>query len=123
MPNNHNVKILIAEDDPFLNKIMGNYLKDEGFEVEVAKDGEEALEKIKANGYKMVLLDLIMPKKNGFEVLKELKKLNSKVPVVVFSNLSQAEDEKEALALGAKAYYVKHNVPIDELSKIIKTYT
>lgn len=117
-----NSKILIAEDDPFLGKIMGNYLKDEGLEVDTAKNGAEALDLIDKNGYKVILLDLVMPVKSGFDVLEELKKKKNKTPILVFTNLSQKEDEKEVMALGATGYYVKHNTAINDLLKIVQSY-
>lgn len=119
-----NETILIVEDDPFLNSTIGHYLKEEGFIIDTVDEGETAFQKIKENDYKIILLDLIIPKKNGFEILKDLKKIGRlKTPIIVFSNLSQVEDEKEALELGASAYYVKHNVSLKELIKIIKKFT
>ncbi|MBN2096841.1 response regulator [Candidatus Peregrinibacteria bacterium] len=115
-------KILIAEDDPFLIKVMGTILQDEGFAVDTARDGEEALKKITANGYKLVLLDLVMPKKNGFEVLEDMKAKKIKTPVLVFSNLSQDSDRKEAVSLGAKDYFVKSDMSIDEVAEAVKKY-
>jgi DNA-binding response OmpR family regulator len=115
-------KILIAEDDPFLSKVLGTILVDEGFTVEKALNGEEALQKIKKDGFRLVLLDLIMPKMTGFEVLEELKKVKIKVPILVFSNLSQPEDKKEALSLGAKGFYVKSDMSIDGVIKEVKKY-
>jgi DNA-binding response OmpR family regulator len=116
--------ILVAEDDLFLNQIIANYLRGKGFKVDSVKNGSETLKKIKENKYNLVLLDLIMPKKNGFEVLEELKEFKKKVPpIVIFSNLSQVEDEKEALGLGATAYYVKHNVALEKLIGIVKKYS
>ncbi len=113
-------KILITEDDPFLVKISSNRLKEEGFEVDQANDGEEALALMEKNKYAMVLLDLIMPKKDGFAVLKELAERKDKTPVFVFSNLSQEEDKEEVLKLGAKGFYIKSDVAIDELVEIVK---
>lgn len=115
-------KILIAEDDPFLSKVMNSTLKDEGFDVDLAHDGGEALEKIAKNKYALILLDLIMPVKNGFEVLGELKTKKSKIPVLVFSNLSQDQDKKEVMSLGAKEYYVKSDISIDEVVAAVKNY-
>jgi DNA-binding response OmpR family regulator len=115
-------RILIAEDDPFLSKVMMSTLKDEGFDVELAHDGVEALAKIAKNGYSLVLLDLIMPNKNGFDVLKELRAKKKKIPVLVFSNLSQDEDKKEAFSLGAKGYFVKSDMSIDEVAATVKKY-
>ena len=115
-------KILIAEDDPFLSKVMDSYLKDEGFDIDKATDGEEAFNKIKENGYALVLLDLIMPKKTGFEVLEELKKDGNETPILVFSNLSQPEDKEEASKLGAKDYFVKSDMSVDEVTATVKKY-
>lgn len=115
-------KILIAEDDPFLMKVLGTILQDEGFEVELAKDGAEAIAKIDKNGYAVILLDLIMPKKTGFEVLEEAKKKGVKTPILVFSNLSQPTDKQEALSLGAKDYFVKSDMSIDEVTAAVKKY-
>jgi DNA-binding response OmpR family regulator len=116
------VKILIAEDDPFLIKVMGTIFEDEGYIVDRAVNGQEAIDKIKNDGYTLMLLDLIMPKKNGFEVLEDMKKLKLKTPVLVFSNLAQPEDKKEALGLGAKNYFVKSDMSIDDVAKAVKKY-
>ena len=115
-------KILIAEDDLFLKKIMRNRLEEEGFTVDVATDGEETIKKVQANNYSLILLDLVMPIKNGFQVLAELKAMNNQIPVLVFSNLSQAEHKEEVIALGAKAFYVKSNISIDELTEVVQSY-
>ncbi len=114
--------ILIAEDDPFLSKIMKNRLIEEGFSIDHALDGEMALQMMAKKGYCLLLLDLIMPNMNGFEVLEELKKKKIKIPVLVFTNLAQKEDEKEVISLGAKGYYVKSDISIDELVKTVKTF-
>ncbi len=116
-------KILITEDDPFLVKIMHNRLVEEGFEVDTANDGDEAIEKVKDCGYCLMMLDLIMPNKNGFEVLQYMNEHNCKIPVLVFTNLSQEEDKEEVMNLGAKGYYVKSDIAIDELVKVIKDFT
>ncbi|MBU0727877.1 response regulator [Patescibacteria group bacterium] len=117
------IKVLVVEDDPFLMKVAGLTLEDKGYHVERAVTGKEAIVAIKKNGYKLVLLDLIMPEMDGFEVLHELKKQKNKVPIVVFSNLSQEEDKKEALSLGAKDYFVKSDITLDELADIVQKYT
>lgn len=115
-------KILIAEDDPFLSKVMNSTLRHEGFEVDLAHDGAEALEKITKNRYSLVLLDLIMPAMNGFDVLKALKAAKNKTPVLVFSNLSQDQDKKEVISLGAKAYFVKSDISIDDVAAEVKKF-
>lgn len=113
-------KILIAEDDPFLVKIISNRLKEEGFDIEIASDGEEALQAIQKGGLSLILLDLIMPKKTGFEVLKGMKDEKIDIPAFVFSNLSQEEDKKEVLSLGAKGFFIKSDIAIDDLVKTVK---
>lgn len=116
-------KILIAEDDPFLIKIMGNRLKEEGFVVDTVNDGKSALRELGKNDYKALLLDLIMPIMDGFEVLAALKEKKGSPPVFVFSNLSQAEDRKEAMELGAKGYYIKSDISIGDIVKVIEEAT
>jgi DNA-binding response OmpR family regulator len=115
-------KILIVEDDPFLIKVLGVTLENEGFTVDRAGNGQEALDKIRDNAYGLVMLDLIMPKMNGFEVLKKLKEAKNKTPVLVFSNLSQDADRAEALGLGAKGYFVKSDMPLNEVIKVVKKF-
>jgi len=113
--------ILLVEDDPFLLKIMGYYLSRE-FNLDRAHDGAEALNKIRQNKYAVVLLDLVMPVKDGFTVLKELKKEKVDTPVLVFSNLSQNQEKKQALALGAEGYFVKSDMAITDVTKIVEKF-
>lgn len=115
-------KILIAEDDPFLSKVVGATLQQEGFEVDHAKNGQEAIDLAGKNKYKVILLDLIMPIKNGFDVLNFLKKEKIKTPVLVFTNLSQEEDKKEVMELGAKGFYIKSSIAINELIEIVHKF-
>jgi len=115
-------RILIVEDDAFLVKIISNRLTEEGFEVEVADDGEAALVKILNQDYTLIILDLIMPNKNGFEVLRQMKKDQCDTPTLVFSNLSQTEDKEEVMKLGAKGYYVKSDISVDEMVGLIKDF-
>jgi len=114
--------ILVAEDDPFLSKILTSRLAEEGFQIDYAADGAIAVEMAKKKHYDLMTLDLIMPNMNGFETLAALKKAKIKLPVLVFTNLAQKEDEKEVMALGAKGYYVKSNIALDDLVKIVKKY-
>ena len=120
---NNPKKILIAEDDPFLVKIMGNRLKEENFDVDTVNNGQSALDQIIKDGYKVVLLDLVMPTMDGFQVLAELKKRKIKTPVLVFSNLSQDEDRTEVMALGAAGYYIKSDISIQKIVEVIKKAT
>jgi two-component system alkaline phosphatase synthesis response regulator PhoP/two-component system response regulator VicR len=110
-------RILLAEDDRFLRRAAEAALKRAGFTVLAAADGEEALRMARAEKPDLVLLDLIMPKLQGFEVLKALKADpgTATIPVVVLSNLGQDGDVQRALEGGAVAYLVKANLSLDEL--------
>ena len=110
-------KVLLVEDDLFLSKILSSKFKKEGFLVELAMDGEEGLKKVKSFAPDIILLDLIMPKKNGFEVLEEIK-LNDKtknIPVIILSNLGQNSDVSKGKELGAVDYLVKANFSLKEV--------
>ncbi len=104
--------ILIAEDDRFLAKTLVNELTRDGLEVIHVHNGEQAMGALKGGNISLVVLDLMMPQKNGFEVLTEKKLDNAlkDIPVIVLSNLDQDADREKAMKLGAKAYLVKaHN--------------
>lgn len=116
-------KILIVEDEASLSHILDSKLTAFGYEVEIADDGEVAVKKILGSSYDLILLDLIMPKLDGFGVLDSLQKNNIKVPVIVLSNLGQDEDIKKAMRFGARAYFVKSNIlvgdVVSEVNKIL----
>lgn len=115
-------KILIIEDDKFLRELIARKLKAENFEVSEAVDGEEGLEKIKKEKPDLVLLDLILPGMDGFEVL-EKKKVDSeiaKIPVIILSNLGQREDIERGLRLGAIDFLVKANFTPPEIIEKVK---
>jgi DNA-binding response OmpR family regulator len=105
-------KILLAEDDKFLSTAMGEKLTREGFTVLRASNGLEAVALAKAEHPDLVLLDIIMPQKTGFEVLSELRldPTTRDIPVIVLSNLGQEVDIKKARDLGAIDYLVKSDV-------------
>ena len=113
------MRILLAEDDRFLRRAAEATLKRRGYTVITAVDGEETLRLARAEMPDLILLDLIMPKMQGFEVLRQLKQdpLTHAIPVVVLSNLSQDSDAQQAEALGAAGYLVKTNLSLDELSR------
>jgi DNA-binding response OmpR family regulator len=116
-------KIMIIEDDHFLSSLMKARLEKEGFTVIQAFDGEEAMEMLKAEIPALVILDLIMPKVTGFEVLQLISitpQLNT-VPVVIVSNLAQDSDIEKARQLGAREYFIKVKVSIDDLVGKIKS--
>jgi two-component system, OmpR family, alkaline phosphatase synthesis response regulator PhoP len=117
-------KIILAEDDKFISKAYSAGLSGEGFEVIATYDGEEAMKAIKKNKPDLILLDLVMPSKNGFEVLEELKldKSLGKIPVLILSNLGQESDVEKAKALGAVDYLVKSNFSMKDVIEKVKFY-
>lgn len=124
--NQPNKKILLVEDDMFLSKIMEERLQDEGWEVNLAGNGEEGIQKVKSYLPDLVLLDMILPKMNGFEVLEALKRdsQTKNIPVIVLSNLGQDEDIKNAKKIGAADYLVKSNFSIKAIiEKINKIFS
>jgi DNA-binding response OmpR family regulator len=114
--------ILFIEDEPTLQKTVGRFLEEEGFEVKNALDGETGLQMAKKIKPDLILLDLILPRKDGFEVLQELKgdKTTAHIPVIVLTNLEGSADVEKALSLGATTYLVKANYELDEVVKKIK---
>ena len=119
-------KVLLVEDDPFLSSLLKNRLQKEGLEVNLAKDGEEALNSLKSAKPDLILLDLILPKKSGFEVMEEIRNdpqmQSQEVPIIIISNLGQPEDISRGQALGAIEYFVKAKTSIDELVEKIKGF-
>jgi DNA-binding response OmpR family regulator len=116
-------KILIVEDEEALAKVLEEKFQREKFEVKIAVDGEAGVEAVRQFRPEMILLDLILPKKSGFDVLKEVKADPElgRIPVIVLSNLGEDESIKEALALGAKDYFVKTQHPINEVVEKVRT--
>jgi DNA-binding response OmpR family regulator len=115
-------KILIAEDDSFICRAYKEGLTKAGFEIAIAHNGNEAIEKIKSAKPDLVLLDLVMPDKNGFEVLEELKMNGTlkKTSVIVLSNLSQESDFKQVKDLGAADYLVKSNLSMKQVIEKVR---
>ncbi len=113
--------ILLVEDDGFLVQMYASKLEMEGFKVLAAVDGEKALRIIKKEHPDLILLDLLLPKKDGFQVLKELKQDESvkDIPVVVLSNLGQRGDIEKCFSLGAVDYLIKaHFIPSEVIAKL-----
>ncbi len=115
-------KILVVEDDTSIMKVEVYALKEEGFKVDMARNGAEALELIKKNDYGVILLDLVMPKRTGFDVMHDLKLHGNKVPILVFSNMTEAVSKEEALRLGARDYFHKNKIDLDELVEKVKKF-
>lgn len=119
-------KILFVEDESALQKTFGEILGQEGYQVIPALDGEIGLELAKKESPDLILLDLVLPKLHGFEVLKKLGKdpKTKNIPVIVLTNLEAMEDVDRALELGATTYLVKENYTLEEVvEKIKKTLT
>jgi len=114
-------KILLVDDDEFLLDMYSVKFKETGYEVDIASSGDEALEKIKRNPYPVILLDVVMPGLDGFEVLSQMRKdgLAKDSVVIILSNLGQKEDIERGLALGAHDYIIKaHFTPREVVEKI-----
>ncbi len=114
--------ILIAEDDAFLVKMYKLQLEGAGYDITIATNGKEALESVAKKKPDLLLLDLLMPEMDGFEVLKKLKASGAKFPIVVLSNLSQEIDKEKCVELGAKDFFVKSDTGIESLPGIIAQY-
>jgi len=116
-------KVLLVEDDTFLVKALNAKLSTSAFELLKAKTGDEALKIITSDKPDLVLLDIMMPGKNGFEVLDEIKKNDETkdIPVIMLTNLGQSSDQEKAEKMGASDYLVKSDTPLgDILEKINK---
>lgn len=116
-------KVLIVEDDPTLAEMYSTKFASEGFEVLHAADGVAGVEMAKAKKPDAILLDVMMPKMDGFAALKEIKadKALKKIPVVMLTNLGQEEDIKKGKELGADDYFVKANQTPAEIVAKVKT--
>lgn len=110
-------RILVAEDEKPYSRALVLKLQRAGFEVESAGDGEVALSLLGEQKFDALILDLVMPKKNGFAVLEELKEKKVKIPTIVLSNLSQEEDKAKVKAFGVKDFIEKSNTPIADVIK------
>lgn len=115
-------KILLAEDDKFIARAYKDGLEEEGFNIVAAYDGEEAWGKIQEESFDLILLDIIMPGKDGFEILEDMKlKKEIDTPVMVISNLGQTEDIEKAKKLGAEDYLVKSEHSMKDVIKKVKS--
>ena len=117
MVNDQPRRILLVEDDRFLRKAAETTLKQQGYTVITAADGEEALRVARSAPPDLILLDVIMPKLNGFQVLDALKKdpTTAHIPVIILSNLGQDRDVQQAMEAGATAYFIKADLSLQAL--------
>ncbi len=120
-------KVLLVEDDQFLSSLLKNRLEKEKFDVTLAHDGTEALTALRATKPDIILLDIILPGKSGFEILEEMKadpqlKDKTSIPVIIISNLGQESDVERGKELGAVDYFVKAKISIDDLVKKVNEH-
>jgi len=116
--------VLVVEDEEFLVRALKDNLLSEGYSVAVAMDGEAVFDELAKKKPNLILLDILLPKKNGFDVLKDLK-ANPEwqlIPVIVLSNLGEDTEIKRALELGANDYFVKSQHPIQEVIEKVREY-
>lgn len=118
------IKVMLVEDDSFLRDICAKKLSKEGFDVYEAIDGEEALKNVEKINPDIVLLDIILPAIDGFEVLEKIRGLSNpevqKVPIIMLSNLGQKDDIEKAIKIGANDYLVKAHFNTEEIIEKIK---
>lgn len=115
-------KILVVDDEKPLTRVMSLKLNSAGYQTTAAFSGEEALVVLSKESFDLIILDLLMPKGDGFYVLSQLNKAGNKTPVIVASNLSQQEDVEKAIKLGAEGYFVKSDVTLVEMVEKVKQY-
>ncbi len=108
-------KILIIEDEKPVANALVLKLNSAGFETTLVQDGKTAISTLQKSPFDLILLDLILPQKDGFFILNELKKLKIKTPVIISTNLSQEEDIKRAKELGARDYFIKSDTTLAEV--------
>jgi len=116
-------KIMVIEDDRFLSSLIKARVEKDGIVATQAFDGEDAIKRLPDERPDLVILDLVMPKANGFDVLKAISMMPGleRTPVVIVSNLAQDSDIEKARQLGAKEYFVKVKISIDDLIAKIET--
>lgn len=123
-PTKNNIKVLLVEDDKFLRDICGTKLIKEGFDIVEAIDGQEVIQILEKEKPNIILLDIVLPSVNGFEILTKIRSHTNpeiaKTPVMMLSNLGQDDDVKKAMELGASDYLIKSNFTTQEITDKIK---
>ena len=117
-------RVLVAEDDTFLAQSYKMGLEKDGYTVEIANDGNEVLEKVEEFKPDVIILDILMPNKNGIDTLKHLKKDNktAKIPVIVATNVDDRDTQDKCMEYGANEYITKANISISEILEKCKKY-
>jgi len=117
-------RILVVEDERPMARALELKLQHSGFEVAVVNDGQAALDILQKEKFDLILLDLMIPKIDGFGVIQTLRERKNKTPVIVTTNLSQEDDAKKVKDLGAAGYFVKSDTPINKLvDHVVATLT
>lgn len=101
------IKILLAEDDDNLGLLLNSFIKAKGFEVDLARNGKEALEKFNAGNFQFLILDVMMPEMDGFTVAKEIRNIDKNVPILFLTAKAMKEDKLEGFSIGADDYLTK----------------
>lgn len=115
-------KLLVVDDDEYIRELYEEVLTDAGYKVDTAIDGDDGLSKITKGSYDLVLLDVMMPKRDGIEVLRSLKEAGTTARVLLLSNLAHDPVMKEGMSLGAVAYLIKADMTPDQLVAKVKSY-
>lgn len=111
------VKILVAEDDTAIRELLELHLKNEGYNVTLAEDGQEAIEKFETDRFDMLIIDIMMPRANGYKVLENVRE-NSEIPVIFLTAKGEEEDKVLGLGLGADDYIVKPFSVLEMISRV-----
>ena len=113
-------RVLIVEDEAPIGRALALKLQRSGFQAVIVGDGEAALEILERETFDLIVLDLVMPKQDGFTVLTRLRERNNKAPILVWSNLGQRQDVARARTLGASDYLVKSQTSLVDMVSRIK---
>lgn len=122
MPTAKDIKILVVDDDPFILDMYVMKFKEQGFQIETATDGKAALEKITAAKPDIVLLDVVMPKMDGFDVIKKIKEngMLRTFKILFLTNFGQKDDVEKGMQLGADGYIIKAHFTPSEVALKVK---
>lgn len=113
-------RVLIVEDEKPLAHALELKLGHEGFEVVIAQNGEECLKQLDSSHFDVVLLDMMMPVMDGFQVMEEISKRDSKPVIFALSNLSLHDDQERVIGMGAKKYFIKSDTPLSVIVDEVK---
>jgi DNA-binding response OmpR family regulator len=120
MPTYSNSKVLLVEDEEAIAKFFELKLKSAGFDVRVVEDGLKALELAEKEKFDVMIVDVIMPKMNGYDFIKKVREKGNVVPIIVSSNLGRKEDRERAISSGANEYFVKATLSFAELILLVE---